>query len=400
MALGGIPAIQIQLAPHPPTTLYYPTSYRLVTAAVPASNKWRIRMSDSFQRRSLAVLSCCLSIAVFATAQDPGSPSSESDSPRGQAGLTALPSSPDAWLNSAPLSLENLEGKALVLYYFEETCPSCRKRWPALLETANSLKDNPVVFVGVNSGNAPQAVRSYLQQNKIDWPVIVDQERTFEDKTINTEISLQNIYQTRLVTVAGDWRAADSNKIEVAAREAAEGGSWKVEPDGIPDELRSAWRDVEIGNFAPASRAIMRAGRGSDASAKQAAKELFQVVQSSMDAELARIGELLKAGNNWAAYQALSNFMATYDGYPMHPAVAEKYDEVRKQDEVAAQLQASKKLAAAIRTGSAGSPAAVKRATGMLKRIVSESPDTEAAAQARAMLDKLGENSSTPEDDS
>jgi len=33
----------------------------------------------------------------------------------------SLPSSPNQWLNSAPISLESMRGKGAVLYFFEET---------------------------------------------------------------------------------------------------------------------------------------------------------------------------------------------------------------------------------------------------------------------------------------
>ena len=40
---------------------------------------------------------------------------------------------PATWVNSDPISLESLRGKAVFLYFFEETCPKCRDRWPSLI---------------------------------------------------------------------------------------------------------------------------------------------------------------------------------------------------------------------------------------------------------------------------
>ena len=81
--------------------------------------------------------------------------------------LARLPNSPANWMNSAPLSLEQLQGKGIVVWYFEEQCPSCEKKWPAILEMAEKHRDKPVVFIAVNSGESPTKNRR-LSQTKSD----------------------------------------------------------------------------------------------------------------------------------------------------------------------------------------------------------------------------------------
>ncbi len=305
--------------------------------------------------------------------------------------LIEFPASPDRWLNSAPLSLDGLKGKGIVLYFFEEECPNCRDKWPALLAMAKSMQAEPVIFIAVNSGNSPDQVKSYLKQNNIDWPVIVDTDRSFEQTTLADQISLGNIIQIGVLTASGDWHQAAIQQLNLAAKSAAEKGHWKVDPAIVPAELQQAWRKIEIGNYADASRAVMQAGSAGDETSKAAAKQLFAAVKQSMDAELAEAGKLMKSNQNWPAYKALEILQAKYDGYPMHPAVAKKYDELGQTDEVKQQYRASKKLAAAIRTGSLGTPSAVKRATADLKEIVEDFAGTEGAGEAQAILDKLAD---------
>lgn len=306
--------------------------------------------------------------------------------------LTELPASPEQWINCPPLSLESLDGKGIVLYYFEEQCPNCEKRWPALLQAAAQHQDDPVIFIAVNSGNAPQQIAGYLKRNHINWPVIVDTDRSFEKESLGKTISLENIYAVNVRTASGEWRGASPDQLDAVATAAAEGGKWRVDPAAMPDELRAAWAQVEIGNYPAASRAIMRAGKQGDAATKAAAKQLFDAVKASMDGQLAAINQQLGAEEHWAAYQALGQFMQVYDGYPMHPAVAEKYKEVAQMDAVKAQHAAAKKLAAAIRTGSKNTPAAIKRAVGQLERLIEEYPDTEAATKAQELLDQVNQS--------
>src|SRR5262249_32742713 len=63
---------------------------------------------------------------------------------------------PSVWVNSDPISAESLRGKAVFLYFFEETCPSCRARWPSIMEKARAYEKEPILFVAVNSGSTKQ----------------------------------------------------------------------------------------------------------------------------------------------------------------------------------------------------------------------------------------------------
>jgi len=185
--------------------------------------------------------------------------------------LTALPTSNDQWMNSPPLSLEQLEGKGLVLWFFEEQCPTCEKKWATMLEAARQHQDKPLLFVAVNSGNTPAQIANYVKRNRIDWPVIVDTDRSFEKACLgaNTEISLNQIHRMGVLSAAGEWRIANHRVIDKVAEAAAKGGSWRVDPNEIPDDLRQAWAQVEIGNYPAASRTIMRAGKRGDAPPKR-----------------------------------------------------------------------------------------------------------------------------------
>src|SRR5688500_17367649 len=60
------------------------------------------------------------------------------------------------WWNFQPVSVQNLKGKGVVLYFFEEGCPRCKERWPELLQTAKKFEGQPVMFIAVNSGSPAQ----------------------------------------------------------------------------------------------------------------------------------------------------------------------------------------------------------------------------------------------------
>ncbi len=71
---------------------------------------------------------------------------------------------PGTWLNAVPPTKEGLAGKAVLLYFFEETCPRCKAQWPALMEIAERHRDDPIAFVAVNSGTPAAAIQDYAQR--------------------------------------------------------------------------------------------------------------------------------------------------------------------------------------------------------------------------------------------
>ena len=87
---------------------------------------------------------------------------------------------PNNWVNSAPFKMDQLKGKLVVLYFYEEGWPTCRRDWVGLMKISNKYKGQPVFFFAVNSGNPASEVQSYVNSVKLDWPTIVDTSRSFE----------------------------------------------------------------------------------------------------------------------------------------------------------------------------------------------------------------------------
>src|SRR6185295_16887547 len=114
-----------------------------------------------------------------------------------------FPSDPACWINSPPLSLAALKGKAVLLWYYDGDCPTCRKRWPELLALSQKYAGEPIVFIAVNSGSPRDTVARYAVGVGCPWPILVDSNRRFEKATLNEKISLENIYQAYYITADG-----------------------------------------------------------------------------------------------------------------------------------------------------------------------------------------------------
>ena len=128
-----------------------------------------------------------------------------------------LPTDKSAWIGSLPFTQKTLNGKAMVLWFFEEGCPKCKAKWRDLNSLPLSYKGKPVVFVAVNSGNSPEAVADYVKQNKVNLAVIADTDRQLEKLGDFGEITLENIYQVAIMTPDGQLHRADANDLKATS---------------------------------------------------------------------------------------------------------------------------------------------------------------------------------------
>ena len=302
-----------------------------------------------------------------------------------------LPIDPAMWLNSMPLSSEALAGKGAVLWFYEEGCPRCRERWPALLETAKKFEGQPVVFIAVNSGNDETDVAHYAREVGCNWPIIVDESRQFEQAAgIENEISLQNIYQCRVLTADGRLVRGDHGNMDQTAETALAGAKWRVDPASIPAALRSAWVSIELGNPGPAAAAIKKGLSSPKADLKEGATKLNEAVQADIQKLVDEAKAADAAGNKWLAYKSYHAAATKYAGYTLPPEVPAAIKELPLDEGVKKEILAQKNLETAIKLARSSSTGTRRSAIQRIKKITEDFAGTEAAEQAAKLLSQAG----------
>jgi thiol-disulfide isomerase/thioredoxin len=94
-----------------------------------------------------------------------------------QPASTPLPDLALQGLDGSPVRLADFKGKPVVLNLWATWCPPCRREMPALAAAQAANPD--VAFVFVNAGEAPEAVRRYLDAGGLSMPnVLLDKRRT------------------------------------------------------------------------------------------------------------------------------------------------------------------------------------------------------------------------------
>ncbi len=310
---------------------------------------------------------------------------------RGQASAAEtaelLPPDPEAWLNSPPLTVDALKGKGVVLWFFEEQCPTCRGKWPGLYELARRYEGQPVVFIAVNSGNSPVQVAQYARDVKLTWPIIVDPTRQYEKLWWDQQISLQNIHQVGLILPNGDQQSGQWNNLEGSVKRALKGASWKIDPKTIPAALLPTWQMVELGNYAAAASLLKKGLVTKNPDVKEAATRVNTFVQGEIRSAMEKAAKARSDGDAWRAYQLYNAVATSFAGYDLPAELSAALKELPADAKVKREIAAAKALEGIQKSLlSARSDTAQKRIASRLEQFISQYSDTEAAVQARQFL--------------
>jgi hypothetical protein len=325
-----------------------------------------------------SVLAIVFTWCGLVAAQD-STPAKETDAAQ------QLPKDPAAWINSPPLNREILGKKGVVLVFFEETCPACARQWPDRLKLSQDSTASPVLFIAVNSGNPRSEVEAYVRKHKITWPVIIDADRSLEERFRIGEISLMNITQYRTIRPSGELRMASWSKPETSVEDASEGAAWNVDPAKIPAELSAAWRAVEFGNFPAAATMVVKGTKSGKPNVKQGADSLLAFVQSELDRELAVAKEALSADKKWEAFQINKRVSLRFRGYALPDKFADTLKSLEKDPVVEKELKAQRILSTAEKAldGTAGGR---RKALGLIEKLRKDYPNSEAARLAEHLV--------------
>jgi peroxiredoxin len=96
-------------------------------------------------------------------------------------GVAAPPFQFDAWLNSKPLTLEDLKGKVVLVRWFTDTCPFCASSAPALRSLHEEYANSGLTVIGVyhpkDGRDDPldiKRVQSVVEARDFKFPVTID----------------------------------------------------------------------------------------------------------------------------------------------------------------------------------------------------------------------------------
>ena len=137
-------------------------------------------------RRTTAVLAVLLGSTVLAAcSNDIGSSSGDAGFVSGKGISTRLPVAEreqpgtvaGTTLDGRPIALEDFAGQTVVVNVWGSWCAPCRAEAPDLVDAAEDLADDNVVFLGINSRDLDRAAALAFQRRfEVPYPSIYDQQ--------------------------------------------------------------------------------------------------------------------------------------------------------------------------------------------------------------------------------
>lgn len=298
-----------------------------------------------------------------------------------------FPQDPAQWINARPVTLDNLKGKAVFLWYFSEQCPTCKGKWPGLMDMAKQYEGKPIIFVAVNSGAQRSVLEQYVRETKLTWPLLIDPSRAYEKQSgIVPQISLQNIHQIKIITADGQFRWGNFGDMPGTIAAALQGAKWKVDPKDVPAKLMAAWEGIEFGNYAMAGPILKRALKAPDTETKEAAEKLKAVVQADIDALLKDAKSAEEKGNVCDAFDLYAEFSQKFPGFDLPADAVGSKKKLSNDPKVKAGMVARHQVDKALKLLNSGSTVSQKKATLMLEKVVKDSPDSSAGKEAQTLL--------------
>lgn len=297
-----------------------------------------------------------------------------------------LPSEPERWINSSPLTYDEIRGKGVVFWYFEETCPKCKRRWPKLMDEVAQFADQPVLFVAVNSGCSRNEIIKYVEDQKITWPVLVDPDRSFEAASGEVAISLQTITEVRMVKPDRTFMWGWWNDIPMTVEHATQGATWKFKYDKVPEELKFAARRLEFGDMLSASSAIRSSLESESEQVRQAAAYMQGYIHKQMQKQINEQLAKIDRADLWLRYTALDATARRFAPLPLPPEEATELKNLSMAPEVADEQRANKGLTAALVLLEKNDEKDRQKALTRLQRIVNNFSETHAAKEAKELL--------------
>jgi hypothetical protein len=238
--------------------------------------------------------------------------------------------------------------------------------------------DKPVMFIGVNSGTSRSDLQAYSKHHALDWPVIVDADRSFERASGVQEISLSNVKQVRMVTADGQFVVGRWDNLPDVVEKTLVGAKWKFPYDRVPEALHPAMHHIEYGDYRPADAAIRNGLKDASPEVRKAAEQLRGYIDRQMNSALQESLSSAPANDKFARYEAYTQVAEKF----APNALSKEAADPAVKDEILA-AKAVDANAAAISSPDAR---VHERAKAILKRVAERYPKTRAGAQAQKLL--------------
>lgn len=110
------------------------------------------------------------------TQTEEGSPLAVDDLPVGTSTEELAPDFTGVTIDGQSITLSDMRGKLVLVNVFASWCGPCRLETPHLVEVFDQVKDDNIVFIGLNLSETPEAVSLYRDEFAVTYPLVLNQD--------------------------------------------------------------------------------------------------------------------------------------------------------------------------------------------------------------------------------
>lgn len=185
---------------------------------------------------------------------------------------------PGSFNDGQRYSLEDMKGKVVVLFFYEQNCPRCTGEIPNRNKVVDQFAGKPVKFFAIGAGDTLMETKSYVTGNRLKMTSFSDVFGVMQYRYGTGQISLQNIWQFRVIGPKGDVVANSMDPADI--ERALSGAIWKFKDGGYDQRLMPIIDALEWGQYVPAVRELKKYTKGGNKATQESANKLWDTLKT------------------------------------------------------------------------------------------------------------------------
>lgn len=270
-----------------------------------------------------------LGVCLLAVSPAPG---------QGKFGEEAPEFPPGMFTDGSRYQLSDLRGKVVVLFFYESTCPRCKKAIPERNDVVKAFEGEPVKFIAIGASDTWDDVTNYVRETKLAMPVFADSVGIMETR-YGQKMSLNNIWQFRVIGPDGKIVGYDMNKETI--KKALEKAKWKYDPKDYDVKVRPAVEAFEWAQWDAGMKLLTPLRKSSTKPVAESANKLHDALKKEAE-EWKAEAEKLTEDDPLKAYDLYSRISRLFPGEALAKDVADPLRKLGATKMVTAELAARK----------------------------------------------------------
>ena len=294
---------------------------------------------------------------------------------------------PGVFSDGGQYSVSDFEGKVLVLFFYEKDCPRCRGAIPERNVVVEQYRGKPVMFIAVGAGDTPQESLSYVNSTHLAMPSFADPLRIMEKRYNTGKISLNNIWQFRVI--GPDGKVVANEMTAAAIDNALKSAKWRFKDQGFDPKLATAVELFEYKQWEAGMKFLRPQLKASNKALAESAQKFFGLIKQEGEKWKGDAEKAVADNKPAEAFLLYTKIAAVFVGDDLAKGTVEPLKRLRNDKQVKDELEAQKiyvQLAVGI---SRATPAQTREAADFATGIVKKYPGTPTAAKAEQIAADL-----------